>query len=261
MVTYKGRLRQKSKKVPITEALKYLFRGSQFTFWETNGIYFIGPHEMQTANNSTLIRLKHMKAEEALNMLPASLTKSTQIKVIKSQNALMAVGSYDDIDAVSQYIEKMDMPIAQILIEALVVDVDLVKARTYGIDLFLGDVPATGGSEPLYPNIDQVLNKSQSQRVLNKIGIGDVVNLPKGFFMKVQALEQEKILDVKSRSQIATLNGETAVLTIGQTQYFLLTSETDFNQGDALTNRTTERFEKVEANVTLTVTPYVTGQK
>lgn len=256
----KGSVTAKIQKVPITEALKYLFRGSEFTFWENRGIFFIGPHSMQTANNSTLIRLKHMKGEEALTLLPASLTKSTQIKVVKSQNALMAVGSYDDIDAVSQYIEKMDMPIAQILLEVLVVDVDLEKARTYGVDMFLGDVPSPGSAEPLYPSFEQTLNRTQSQDVLDKVGMGDVVSLPKDFFMKVKALEQEKMLDVKSRSQIATLNGETAVLTIGQTQYFLLTSETDYNQGDAVTNRTTERFEKVEANVTLTVTPYVTGK-
>ncbi len=104
------------------------------------------------------------------------------------------------------------------------------------------------------------MNRAQSQSALDKVGIGDVIKLPKNFVAKVQAMEQEKILNVKARSQIATLNGETAVLTIGQTQYFLLKSETDYNQGDAVTAKTTERFEKVEANSNLTVTPYVTGK-
>lgn len=40
----------------------------------------------------------------------------------------------------------------------------------------------------------------------------------------------------------------------------MLTTEVDYNQGDALTAKTTQRFEKVEANSNITVTPYVTGE-
>jgi len=256
-----GNVSAKVNQVSVSDALKYLFRGTEFTFWESKGIFFIGPHQMQTANNSMLIKLKHMKAEEALKLLPSTLMKNTQIQVVKSQNGLMAVGNYENLDAIQQYIEKMDLPIAQILIEALVVDVDLEKVRSYGIDLFIGDAAKRSSAETIYPAFEQVLNKKQSEDVLAKVGLNDVISLPKNFAAKVKALEQEKILDVKSKSQIATLNGETAVLTIGQTQYFLLKSETDYNQGNAVTNRTTERFEKVEANVTLTVTPYVTGRR
>ena len=77
---------------------------------------------------------------------------------------------------------------------------------------------------------------------------------------QIKALAQDKVANIKTKSQIATLNGETAVLTIGQTQYFLLKSETDYNQGTAVSAKTTERFEKIEANATITVTPYVTGK-
>ena len=90
--------------IPIREALKFLFRGTSYTFWERDGVYFIGPHEMQTADNSLLIKLKHLRAEDVIKLLPTTLTKSTQIQVVKSQNALMAVGNYDVLDAISQYI-------------------------------------------------------------------------------------------------------------------------------------------------------------
>lgn len=255
-----GNVTAKMENIPLRESLKYLLRGTNYTYWERGGVYFVGPHEMQTADNSLLIRLKHMRAEDVIKLLPTTLTKSTQIQVVKAQNALMAVGSYDVLDAISQYVEKMDLPVPQILIEALVVDLDMEKARSYGVDLLLGDASKVKSAETLYPGVEQVLNRGQSQSVLDKVGIGDVVKLPKNFVAKVQAMEQEKILNVKARSQIATLNGETAILTIGQTQYFLLKSETDYNQGDALTAKTTERFEKVEANSNLTVTPYVTGK-
>lgn len=255
-----GKVTAHMEGVRLRDALKYLFRGTPYTYWERDGVYFVGPNEMQTGDNSLLIRLKHLRAEDVIKLLPTTLTKSTQIQVVRSQNALMAVGSYDVLDAISQYVEKMDLPVPQILIEVLVVDMDMEKARSYGVDLLLGDASKIASGNKIYPAIDQVLNRKQAQSVLDKIGVGKMISLPKNFVAQIQALEQEKILNVKARSQIATLNGETAVLTIGQTQYFMLTSEVDYNQGDAVTAKTTERFEKVEANSNITVTPYVTGE-
>lgn len=246
--------------IPVRESLKYLFRGTDYTFWERDGVYFIGPHEMQTADNSLLIKLKHLRAEDVVKLLPTSLTKTTQIQVVKSQNALMAVGSYDVLDAISQYVDKMDLPVAQILIEVLVVDMDIEKGHNHGMSLLFGKASQHMGTEMLFPNIDQTLNAKQSQKALNGIGLGDVIHVPKDLVTKIEAMEQEKILDVKARSQIATLNGETAVLTIGQTQYYMMSSEVDYNQGDAVTSKTTQRFEQIEANSNITVTPYVTGE-
>lgn len=246
--------------IPVRDALKYLFRGTAYTFWERDGVYFIGPHEMQTADNSLLIKLKHLRAEDVIKLLPTSLTKTTQIQVVKSQNALMAVGSYDVLDAISQYVDKMDLPVAQILIEVLVVDMDIEKGHNHGMNLLFGKASQHMGSEMLFPNIDQTLNAKQTQKAINGIGLGDVIHVPKDLVTKIEAMEQEKILDVKARSQIATLNGETAVLTIGQTQYYMMSSEVDYNQGDAVTSKTTQRFEQIEANSNITVTPYVTGE-
>ncbi len=245
--------------ISIQDALKYLFRGTPYTFWVRDGVYFIGPHEMQTADNSLLIKLKHLKAEDVITLLPTTLTKNTQIQVVKSQNALMAVGRYDVLDAISQYVDKMDLPVAQILIEVLVVDMDIEKGHSHGMNMLFGNAAKLQGSETLFPSVDQTFNRSQTQSFFDGIGLGDVVRIPKDFVLKIQAMEQEKILDVKARSQIATLNGETAVLTIGQSQYYMLSSEVDYNQGDAVTAKTTQRFEKIEANSNITVTPYVTG--
>ena len=255
-----GQATARMDSVSIRDALKFLFKGTSYTFWEYNGVYFIGPHEMQTADNSLLIRLKHLRAEDVINLLPSNLTKSIQIQVVKSQNALIATGTYDVLDAISQYVEKIDLHVPQILIEVLVVDIDMQKGRSYGLDLLLGNASNVQSSETIFPAIESVFNRNQSQNIVNKVGLGDVISLPKNFIAKVHALEQEKILNVKARSQIATLNGETAVLTIGQTQYYMLTSEIDYNQGDALTAKTTQRFEKVEANSNIVVTPYVTGE-
>jgi type II secretory pathway component GspD/PulD (secretin) len=257
----KGTVTMRIADIPIEQALQILFRGTDFTFWMHNNIYFIGPQTMQVLNNSKLIVLKHLKVDDVMEMLPASLTKDAQLKVVKSQNAIMVMGTYEIIDGLTQYISQIDLPVPQILIEALVVDVDMDRIRQYGVDLFIGDYKRVPSTEHIYPNVDQVLNKQRSQDIVDLIpGVRDIVSLPKNFVARVQALEQEKVLKIRSRPQIATLNGSEATITVGQTQYFLLKSETDYTQLAGVAAKTTERFEKIEANVTLTVTPFVTGQ-
>ena len=257
----KGTVTMRVNDVPIEQALQILFRGTDFTFWMHSGIYFIGPQTMQVLNNSKLIVLKHLKVDDVVDLLPASLSKDAQIKVVKSQNAIMVMGTYEIIDGLTQYISQIDLPVPQILIEALVVDVDMDRVRQYGVDLFLGDAKRVPSTEHIYPNVDQVLNKTRAQDIVDAIpGVRDIISLPKNFVAQVQALEQEKVLKIRSRPQIATLNGSEATITVGQTQYFLLKSETDYTQVAGVSAKTSEHFEKIEANVTLTVTPYVTGQ-
>ena len=257
----KGSVSMRVNDLPIEQAFQILFRGTDFTFWMHNGIYFIGPQTMQVLNNSKLIVLKHLKVDDVMDLLPASLTKEAQLKAVKSQNAIMVMGTYEVIDGLSQYISQIDLPVPQILIEALVVDVDMDRIRQYGVDMFMGDAARVPSSEHIYPNVDQVLNKARSQDVVDLIpGVRDIVSLPKNFVAQIQALEQEKALKIRSRPQIATLNGSEATITVGQTQYFLLKSETDYQQVAGVAAKTSEHFEKIEANVTLTVTPFVTGQ-
>jgi type II secretory pathway component GspD/PulD (secretin) len=257
----KGTVTMRIADVPLEQAFQILFRGTDFTFWVHNGIYFIGPQSMQVLNNSKLIVLKHLKVDDVMDVLPQTLTKDAQLKAVKSQNAIMVMGTYETIDGLSQYIAQVDLPVPQILIEALVVDVDMDRIRQYGVDLFMGDYKKVASTEHIYPNIDQVFNKDRSQAVVEALpGIRDIVSLPKNFVAKVEALEQEKALKIRSRPQIATLNGSEATITVGQTQYFLLKSETDYGQVQGVTAKTSEHFEKIEANVTLTVTPFVTGQ-
>jgi type II secretory pathway component GspD/PulD (secretin) len=257
----RGNVTLKVADVPLTKLIQILMRGSEYTFWEQDGIVFIGPHGLQGVNNSRLIVLKHLRVDDAMDLLPPTLTKDAQIKVVKSQNALMVLGSYEQIDDIGRYVNAIDRPVAQILIEALVVDIDMDRIRQYGVDMFLGDFRKVKSAETIYPAVQQVIGPERSQSILSGIpGLRDVVSLPKNFVAKIDALEQEKILKVRSRPQISTLNGSEATITVGQTQYFLLKQETDFNQTGGVTSRTSERFEKIEANVTLTVTPFVTGE-
>ena len=248
--------------MPIEQAFQILFRGTEFTFWMHNGIYFIGPQTMQVLNNSKLIVLKHLKVDDVMELLPASLTKDAQLKAVKSQNAIMVMGTYEVIDGH----EPVYFP--DRFAGAADPDRGPGGGRGHGSHppIRRGPFPGRCRSACRAPSISiptsiRCSTRSAARTSCRLIpGVRDIVSLPKNFVAQVQALEQEKVLKIRSRPQIATLNGSEATITVGQTQYFLLKSETDIPRGQGVTSQTSERFEKIEANVTLTVTPFVTGQ-
>ncbi|MBN4057058.1 type II and III secretion system protein, partial [bacterium AH-315-J21] len=79
------------------------------------------------------------------------------------------------------------------------------------------------------------------------------------FFVRLSALSNEGKAKVIQRPQIATLNGHTASIAIGTTQYFLLDSKTVYPSAQTdVSTQTSQRFETIEANISLEVTPNVT---
>lgn len=93
----------------------------------------------------------------------------------------------------------------------------------------------------------------------NLFGIANLGRLPDDFYFRIQALSQEGIVNIKSRPQISTLNGHTASIEIGTTQYFLLKSTTPLQSPNQIVTQETERFEQIEANVLLEITPWVSS--
>jgi len=256
-----GSVTMKVAKTPFEQVLGFFFAGTSYTWWKRDGAWVVGPSETPGVTNSDLILLKHLRAEEAMDLIPQSIQKNVQLRLVKSHNGIMCLGSRESIDGIRKYVEKVDYPVPQILIEALVVDINMNKVRNIGVNIFTNKAGIGKSTGQIYPSFDQSYKVDNGNSLLSGVpGLRDVVSLPKDFYLRVKALEQEQILTVRSRPQISTLNGTEAMITVGQTQYFLLKSETDLNQVSGSTVRTTQKFEKIEANVTLTVTPFVTGK-
>ena len=86
--------------------------------------------------------------------------------------------------------------------------------------------------------------------------------LPDDFYLRINALDRLDKINIRSRPQLTTLNGHAAELIIGETRYFKLVSQTPFYEqpDQGYTPRTTnERFEKIEINTTLRMTPWVSS--
>ncbi|WP_299535348.1 hypothetical protein [Ulvibacterium sp.] len=277
MITYglpDNRITAKTNNLSIDQTLNYLFRGTSFTYRKEGEIYIIGGKETSGIASNKLIRLKHIRSDVVIELVPESIKRDASIQVVKEQNGLMVIGTNDIILELESFIAEIDFPSPQILIEALVVDVRTSDMYQLGLSLAQGVAPDSsyinnpftaffgqGGDQQggfsAQGRGNDVNNALASGG--NLFGIANLGVLPNDFFFRIQALNQEGVVNIRSRPQISTLNGYTASIEVGTTQYFLLTTTTPLQSPNQIVTQETQRFEEIEANVSLEITPWVSA--
>jgi type IV pilus assembly protein PilQ len=276
MITYglpKNKITAKINNLTIDQVLTYIFRGTSYTFRKEGDIYIIGDKSTSGIASSKLIRLKHLRSDVLVDLLPNSVINNATVEVIKEQNGLMVIGTNDVIVELENFIQQIDFPTPQIMIEALVVDVNTTDMYQLGASLSSGMAPDSSFFNPftvLFGSNNQMsdgltiqgngldLNATFSPGG-NLFGIRNLGKLPKDFFFRIQALDQEGLVTIQSRPQISTLNGHTASIEIGTTQYYIFTSTTPIQSPNQVITQESQRFETIEANVKLEITPWVSA--
>ncbi len=262
-----GQISSRCKDLTIDEALRYLLQNTKYTFWKNQGIYFIGEKESAELNTSEMVPVNYLKVDGVVDLLPKSISTAATIKVVKEQNALMVIGPYNVIAAARDFVKQIDKPVAQILIEAVVIDFSIDKLRDYGVKFFtniLGDTAKF--SETFFPTVQARAGGARIERgvqdIFDQMRIKQIVSLPRDFMAQVNALERAGVAKVRSTPQVATLNGNKASISVGSTQYYLLTTDiiTPGGSNPTLISQKQE-FQKIDANVVLTVTPWVTSNR
>jgi len=146
------------------------------------------------------------------------------------------------------------------------VDFNVNKIRQYGVSIFtqaLGDTSGSWQSEQFLPTLDLKPGRDKTARILTDVlrtlGINQVVSLPKNFRASIQALETADVVKVHSTPQIATISGNAASITIGETRYYKLLKEVRSGAEVSGANLvgTDERFEQKQFDTKLEVTPWV----
>ena len=257
-----GNITARATDIPLEHALNLFLRNTNFTYRISDGMYFIGEKINKAMTSTKLLRLKYLRAEKILESIPQSITSQAVLKVIKEHNGIVVAGSNDIIDQAEEYLQAIDKPVAQVLIEAIVVDYDRSKGLELGVN---AGYPGAGDTtksfsrtDALIPGIDMTFSGPTLNSALNAVGAANLGKLPANFFLNLKAMEQKGIANIKSRPLIATLNGYPAMLSIGTTFYFKLTTTTPFQQNlNQSYLSTSEQFQTVDADTKLEITPYV----
>lgn len=187
-------------------------------------------------------------------------------------NSLVIAAAPQDYDTLREVIHQLDVPRPQVLVEAIIFEISLNKARELGIEL-QGGTSVGGGNGVLIgqtnfqnigaltnalttgdtsglANIPGLLGALVSQQVIQ---LPDGTEVPAGIAM-ISALEGTSDINVLSAPNILTSDNEEAEIVVGQNVPFVSSRSTNETN---LAN-TFSQIDRRDVGITLRITPQIT---
>jgi len=202
-------------------------------------------------------------AFQASASLPPEIRRAKvgQVQIVEypELNRVILQGPSEEIAVLKDFLLEIDRPVPMVRIEMVVVEVSKDRLLNTGVRAGRrAQADSTGGLKDLLPGVQYGLDGSEINRILGSIpALSPLGLLKKDFYLQLRAQESQGNLKVRMEPVLSMLNGREASLTIGQTQYFLL--ETTTSTSGAVNNfqQFTQRFDRIDANITLTLKPYI----
>ncbi len=267
--------------VPVEEALERILRANNLTYEidqgsnifvvktvkkpETELITRIYPLKYATVSSSKLRKTIDITAvggaaagagekEGIVSAMKSIISSSGSIVEDARTNSLIITDIPIQFPIIEDTLAKLDVAIAQILIEVEMLDISKTTSEKLGMKY--GETPFafTGGArDHVYPwNQNNLLRKGRFTFDDSEFRVGTID--ASGLSATLQFLKTQTDTKNLARPRILTLNNETAEIKIATNEAIGEASKTTSSEGSAQTTATAER---VETGVFLTVTPQV----
>ncbi len=239
----------------------------------------------ENIGNTHVIYLKFAKAKEMLTVLtgvaegqvkgksggktPAAAAKNNfQIQADESTNALVITASPEMFRSLRSVIQKLDIRRAQVLIEAVIAEVQMDKTAELGVQWIVGSkgsgvapvgVVNFGGSGSSIVGLAAAA--ASGGTVVPSIqgalfGAGRVSDNGVSFAALIRALDGSGASNVLSTPNIVTLDNQEAEIVVGQTVPFLTGSYTSTGASSSATNPF-QTIKRENVGLTLKVLPQI----
>lgn len=250
--------------VTFEQFLTYLLSGTELTYREQQGIFLIGNKKEEHFRASQVIKLDYRTVENITEFIPEELKSNLDLKIFPELNALIVSGPEDEIEILRNFIVQIDRTVPVVKIEVMIIDFRKNHETSIGTDMYLGigDVPSKSSGSLTGSNGGQAtLNSGTINSLINAFnGFGwfNLGAVSPDFYMTIQAMEANGNLKVRSTPMIATLNGHEATLTIGNTEYYLETTNNLVGSLNPVA-QTSQLYKPVNADLNLTIKPFVSS--
>lgn len=250
------------KGITLDRLLGSLFAGTKTSFRKSEGIYWIGSREMIEMQVFEMVQFKYRTIDSLMHIIPQSYKQGIEIKEYPGLNSLILAGPFDRVVSLSRLLKELDQVIPVILIEVMIVDNKDSRALTTGITAGLAEGPVkTTGT--VMPSVNLTLGSGAINSLIDGFNGFGWVNLGKvnlNFYAKLQAMEEDGTIEMRSTPQLSTLNGHKATMSIGKTEYYK--EELNLIYGSVTSSsQTTTTYKPVEAEFKLEILPIVAGNQ
>ena len=199
-------------------------------------------------------------SESILTIIPEEVKRDLDIKIDKELNSFVVNGPAENIQRFESFIKYIDKPVPVILIEVMLLEVSRSSIIETGISAGIGTKPTTTTGN-VFPTADINLGAQTINKIINgfdgfgSLNIGSVVP---NFYLSLKALETNGDLKIRSSPRLSTLNGHKASLSIGETTYYVVTSQNYYGSQITQTSEI-KNYQPIDADLSLTIRPLVSG--
>ncbi|MBL4761932.1 MAG: type II secretion system protein GspD [Gammaproteobacteria bacterium] len=206
------------------------------------------------------------KISEILNNLEKagkdSKTTQSYISADPETNSLIINADANDLSRFKSIIRQLDIRRAQVLIEAIIVEVSLDNAAELGVSFVGADSTRPGGgiisnfSSSSGSSLTDILVGSATFGSGITVGIGDLLGSSQ-FALLLRALQTDTSTNILSTPTIVTLDNEEAEIVVGKNVPFITGSFSNTGSGSSSPNNPFQTIERHDVGLTLRVTPHV----
>ena len=193
-------------------------------------------------------------------MFPEYVSQGLDIKIDRERNSFVVSGDPQKINRLKKFIKEIDKPIPVILIEVMILEVSKSATINSGIELGIGDKPLTDQGK-IFPSGDLTLGATTINKIIggfNGFGSLNVGKVVPNFYARIQAMESNGNIKIRSTPKLATLNGHEAILSNGERSYYAITRRDIIG---AQNPQTTEikNYVPIDADLSIAIKPMVAG--
>ena len=246
------------KNTDVKTLFDLLLTGTAYTYYEEGGVYMFGEAKREGIFSTRIIPMRYRTVDKLIDVIPENLKKGVQIAAFGDLNSMIASGDQRHVARVEQFLHEIDKTVPLITIEVMIVDASKDVILEAGLGLGVG-TSSTQTSGTLSPGIDMTLGSGAVNNLVDKVyglGIFRLGKVTPNFYASLKAMEENGTIELRSTPKLSTLNGHEAVLSSGEMQYYKETNNTYMGTQNPVQS-TSYVWKSVEANMTLSITPYV----
>lgn len=206
----------------------------------------------------------------------SSKNNSATIEADEGTNALIITANTGEMAAIENVIHRLDIRRAQVLVEAIIVEMEVTDGQDLGVQWLFADQSGAFGSNINAANArastiaEAVLPEDSSDDDINlgtlagalastagtTLGWGQISD---SLTMAVilNALEEQSNANILSTPSLLTLDNQEAYITVGQNVPFVTGSYTNTGTGGDGAQNPFQTIERENVGITLTVTPHI----
>ena len=241
---------------PVLQALDAILRVHGYTWQQIDNIIYVSKPDSKLNQNATLLglqlqvfELNYIAATDAEKVITGLLSPGGRVFAQTSTNAnprqsgerLIVEDFPDRVQRIAEYIQCVDIPPRQVLIEAEILQVNLNEDERHGV------------------NLEQLLRVGDGRVVVESTGMAAVATGVPSFTMGVESTDLNGVIEfLKSKSNVRTLATPKLLVVTGQEGKIQVGSKLGYTTIQQNQTSTVQNVEFLELGVILTVSPIVT---